>query len=141
MGIANRDKDASEVNYVLDQEFGAYATGVTGMIGLVPSPGQLLELKVAGLGLSGAPTYALDILRWTSAGATVITLATVTLAGAFGLSGGAIGATFAANSSLAAVQAGDLLLVRSGVANTAVTHLAVATVIKATQDIKKTFDI
>lgn len=142
MGIANRDKDASEMNYVVQNTQGALATGVSAWVGAVPSPGQILEWKFSGKGLSGTPTYQLAIARWTSAGITNIALGSaVTLAGAFGLSGGLLGATFASNSSLAAVEAGDLLVVNTGGSNTAVTDLVVAVVIKATQDIKKNFDI
>ncbi len=142
MGISNRDKDASEQNYVIQNTTGALATGVSVWVGAVPSPGQILEWKFSGKGLSAVPVYQLAIARWTSAGITNIALGSaVTLAGAFGLSGGLLGATFAANSSLAAVNAGDLLVVNTSGTNTAVTDLAVAVVIKATQDIKKNFDI
>lgn len=143
MGIANRDKDASEQNYVMTYaQQAVVATGATVMCGLVPSPGQLLEFKVSGLGLSGTPTYNVEIHRWTSGGATQIAPGSaITLSVAFGVSGGAIGSTYAANSSLAALQAGDLLVVKSGGANTASTGLVASFVIKATQDIKKSFDI
>lgn len=142
MGIANRDKDASEQNYVVEKTFGAVPVSTAGWIGGVPSPGQILEWKFTGKGLSGAPAYQLSISRWTSGGVTSIALGSaVTLPIAFGTSGGMLGATFASNSSLAAVQAGDVLVVNSTGANTAVTDLIVSVVIKATQDIKKTFDI
>lgn len=143
MAIVNRDKDASEQNYVLSYSAPAVvATGATLFAALVPSPGQLLEFKVSGAGLSGAPTYNVEIHRWTSAGATQIAPGSaITLAVAFGVSGSAIGATYAAASSLAAVQAGDVLVIKSGGANTASTGLVAAFVVKATQDIKKSFDI
>lgn len=142
MGLANRDKDSSEQLYVIDANHGAVATGVTQPVGLVRSPGQLLQMVLTGKGLSGAPTYNLVVSRWTSAGATTIAVGSaITLSAAFGLSGGVIGATYAASSSLAALQAGDMLQVISGGANTAVTNLLVSCVIKASQDIKKSFDI
>lgn len=142
MGIANRDKDASEQNYVVANTLGAIGTGVSAWVGAVPTPGQILEWKFSGKGLSATPVYQLAIARWTSAGITNIALGSaVTLAGAFGLSGGLLGATFASNSSLAAVQAGDVLVVNTSGANTAVTDLVVGVVIKATQDIKRSFDI
>lgn len=142
MGLSNRDKDASEQNYLVQNTMGALATGVSAWVGTVPHSGQILELKLSGKGLSATPTYQLAIARWTSAGITNIALGSaLTLAAAFGTSGGLIGATFASNGSLSAVQAGDLLVVNTGGANTAVTDLVVAVVIKATQDIKKSFDI
>lgn len=143
MGIANRDKDASEQSYVVSSgAIGAVATGVTQFVGLVPHSGQLLQMVLTGKGLSGAPTYNLVVSRWTSAGQTTFAVGSaITLAGAFGLSGGVIGATYASNSSLAALQRGDALQVISGGSNTAVTGLLVSCVIKATQDIKKSFDI
>lgn len=142
MAIANRDLDQTEQLYVVANTLGAIGTGVSAWVGAVPSPGQILEWKFSGKGLSGAPVYQLAIARWTSAGITNIPLGSaVTLAGAFGLSGGLLGATFASNSSLAAVQAGDMLVVNTSGANTAVTDLAVAVVIDATQDFKKTFDV
>ena len=141
MGVANRDLDASEQNYVVDNTFGAVATGSTLYHGLVPSAGQILEWRFSGRGLSSTPSYQLAVARWNSTGVTVIPVGSaVTLAAAFGVSGGVIGATFASNGSLSAVQAGDLLYVLSTGANTAVTDLAVSVVIKATQDIKKSFN-
>jgi hypothetical protein len=143
MGLSNRDKDSSEQMYVISSgNVGAVATSVTLAIGTVPTAGQIRQMTFTGKGLSGAPSYNLVISRWTTAGQTTFAVGSaVVLAGAFGLSGGVIGATYAANSSLATVQAGDLLQVISGVANTAVTDLAVSCVIQATQDIKKSFDI
>jgi hypothetical protein len=143
MAIVNRDKDASEQLYVLSYSApGVVAVSATLQAALVPSAGQLLEFKVAGQGLSGAPFYNVQIQRWTSAGLTVIDPGgSVTMAAAFGVSGSAYGATYAAASSLAALQAGDILAIKSGGANTASTGLVAAFVIKATQDIKKSFDI
>lgn len=142
MAIVNRDLDASEQTYVLHRTNGAVATGVSTWVQTVPSVGQILAWQLSGRGLSGTPTYQLAIARWTAAGITNIAMGSaLTLAGAFGLSGGMIGATFAANGSLSAVQAGDLLVVNSGGANTAVTDLVVNVVVKATQDIVTTYGV
>lgn len=142
MGIANRDKDASEQNYLIQNTYGLVGTGISLIVGLVPSAGQIQALKFTGKGLSAAPVYNLAIVRWTSAGVTyLVPGSAITLAGAFGLSGGALGATYAANSSLAAVQSGDMLVLNTSGADTAALQLSVAVVIKATQDIKKSFDI
>lgn len=143
MGIANRDLDASEQLYTLDYVNNALvAVSATLYVGLVKSPGQLLEHKISANGLSGTPAYNVEIHRWTSAGLTVIAPGSaITVAGAFGLSGGAQGATYAANSSLAALLAGDLLCLKSSGANTAALQVVASFVIKATQDFKKSFDI
>ena len=142
MAIVNRDLDASEQKYTLSNTLGALAAGLSAWVGLVPSPGQVLELKITAKGLSATPVYQLAISRWTSGGVTGIALGTaVTIAGAFGLSGGALGATYAFSSSVASVQAGDLLVLNTSGANTAATDVAVGVVIQATQDIKKSFDV
>jgi hypothetical protein len=142
MAIVNRDLDSSEQLYTMEHTVGALGTGVSAWIGLVPAPGQVLQVALSGRGLSAVPVYTLAVARWTSAGITNISLGqAVTLASAFGLSGGVVGATYAASSSLAAVQTGDLLVLNTSGANTAVTDLSVAVVIKATQDIKRTFSI
>jgi hypothetical protein len=138
MAIVNRDLDSSQQLYIVQRGCGAVATGVSTWVGAVPSPGQILGVQLTGKGLSAVPVYQLAIARWTSAGITRIALGSaMTLAVAFGTSGGMIGQSFAANGSLSAVQAGDVLTVNSSGADTAVTDLIVSVVIKATQDIKQ----
>jgi hypothetical protein len=141
MGIANRDKDASEKIYNIPSQIGAVSTaGVSIFLGIVPSAGQVLGFQFAGKGLSGTPSVQLAVNRWTTAGITAFAFGSaVTLAGAFGLSGGVIGATY--NSASYAVQAGDLLVVNAAGANTAVTDAVAVAVISATQDIKQTCGI
>lgn len=143
MAIVNRDKDSSEQIYTVQLKHNAVvAVGATLYAGSVPSPGQLLETKLAGWGLSSVPSYSVQIHRWTSAGSTVIGVGSgLTLAVAFGVSGGMVGETYAANGSLTALQAGDVLVLKSAGANTAASALVADFVIKATQDIKKTHDI
>ncbi len=137
MGIANRDKDNSEKNYVIQNTFGAVATGASTWVGVVPTAGQILGIQLSGRGLSAVPVYQLAVARWTSAGITGFVIGSaVTLAGAFGLSGSLVGTSFVSSSY--AAQSGDLLVLNSSGANTAVTDLAVAVVIQATQDIKQT---
>ncbi len=142
MAIVNRDLDSSEQNYVENVNLAAVATGVTVAAVLVKAPGQLIATRITGTGLSGTPVYNVLISRWTSAGVTTINPGSaLTLASAFGVSGGAIGASYAINSSLAAVQAGDLLSLVSSGANTAAAQLIGSFVIKATQDIKSSFGL
>lgn len=140
MAIVNRDKDSSEQVYVVAARLGDVATGVSSFIQMVPSVGNIQSWAVSGKGLSGAPVYQLAVARWTSAGITAFALGSaITLAGAFGLSGGVLGATF--NTGSYAAQEGDMLVLNSSGANTASQHLVVSVVIKATQDIKKSFGI
>jgi len=145
MGVANRDYDSTEQNYEVQfNKESVSATGATIFAGVVKSPGQLRQVVVGGIGLSGTPSYAIEIHRWTSAGNTAILAGVaVTLAVATGVSGSilASGATFVANSSLAAVQVGDLLVLKSAGANTAAAQLFGSFVIKATQDIKQTMSV
>lgn len=142
MAIVNRDLDPSQQTYTVGgNNLGVVATGATIWVGVVPVAGQLSEVKLFARGLSGLPTYQLAIQRATAGGITGIPLGSaIALTAAFGVTN-AVGATFAPNSSLAAVVPGDMIIVNSGVANTAVTDLVVDVVIRATQDIKKTFDI
>lgn len=143
MAIVNRDLDSSEQLYTVQHTANAdVLVSVTLAAGIVKAPGQLLQVVVGGLGVSGTPHYTPQIHRWTSAGVTVIAPGgAVTLAAAFGLSGGLVGATFASSSSLAALQAGDVLVLATGGANSAVKQLFAEFVIKATQDIKKSHSI
>ncbi len=140
MGISNRDKDASEKNYVVQNTLGAVAVGVSTWVGTVPSAGQILGFQVSAKGLSATPVYQLAVNRWTTAGITGFVIGSgITVAGAFGLSGGLQGASFV-STSYAAI-AGDMLVINSSGANTAATDVAVAVVIQATQDIKTTYGI
>lgn len=143
MALVNRDKDASEQPYVVEFAVNAVtAVSATLYAGVVSSPGQLLQTVLAGWGLSGAPAYTVQIHRWTTAGSTVIAPGSaISVAVAFGVSGGLVGETYASNSSLAAVQVGDVLVLKSSGANTASSALVANFVIKATQDIKKTHSI
>ena len=143
MALCNRDKDASEQPYVVEFATNTLtAVSATLYAGIVSSPGQLLQSVVAGWGLSGTPAYTVQIHRWTSGGATVIAPGSaITFAVAYGVSGGLSGETYNAASSLAAVQVGDVLVLKSSGANTASLALVANFVIKATQDIKKTHSI
>jgi hypothetical protein len=136
MGVANRDFDASEKNYVISAVGGAQAVSVSLYVGIVPSAGNVLALQVGGRGLSGTPWYQLNAYRFTSAGVTVVPIGSaLTLPAELGISTAPIGATYVGGSYV--VQAGDLLGLVSGGANTAVTAITVDVVIQATQDIKK----
>lgn len=144
MGVANRDLDSSEQLYVLDYAKNtATVNGTTLCVGVVKSPGQLLQTVVGCIGVSGTPAMSVLINRWTSAGGTCFAVgASIVISGALGVSGSVFGETYAANSSLAALQVNDMISIRHvGGTGAGTDQLFAQFVIKATQDIKKTQDI
>jgi len=148
MPIINRGKDATEQRKTFSLQASAFATGVTAIVAHIPYPCILESGQIAAFGLSGAPNYALVINRFIAgAGATAITIATGTsnVPSAFGTSGvaatGASGINMLWGSTLAYLLPNDVIMVQSGVANTAVTGLAVTLVVKPIQDIKVHFGL
>jgi len=144
MGIANRDLDSSEQLYVLQGQDNTSAAGtdVTLMTCVVPTQGVLLQTMIAATGLSAVPVYHVEIQRWTSTGVTVFNPGgNITLAVGYGVSGGVVGETYAASSTLSNVYVGDVLALQSAVADAAAGQLIVNYVIRATQDFKKTQSI
>lgn len=145
MGITNRAKDASEQKdvYTLTMGVGANGasaapvnTGTTAWIGLMPYPGVLQSARSISMGLSGAPSVAFQILRFAAGGTTIavsissMILNEVGTSGVLGYSGLA-----AAGSTLLSIQAGDVLQIQTGVANTAARSLVIEVVVKKIQDI------
>jgi hypothetical protein len=146
MAIVNRTKDASEQRLVFQEGFGAVATGVTQVIAHVANSGVLEAAQIAAFGLSGSPTYALVINRFiVGTGATAITVAvgTSNTPGAFGTSGSPTAGMKleASGSTLLNLLPNDVIMVQSGVANTAATGLVVSLVIRPTQDIRSYFGL
>jgi hypothetical protein len=156
MAIMNRDKDVSEQCDVIEAKTGALVTGASAMVCAVPSPGLLKSIAVAAFGVSGAPAWQFNILRFIpGSGSTAIAVGVSTLAVvAYGTSGiqqvagssmggypAALPALAPQSSTLAVVQAGDLIQVVTSGANTAVTDAVVAVVVKKTQDIVAQFGI
>lgn len=144
MGVANRDLDSSEKNYVLQYVKNTDTTnGLTLSAALVPSPGQLRQTIVGAIGVSGTPAVQVLICRWTSAGVTFIGPgASIVVSGAFNVSGSVFGETYAPSATLAALQANDLLMLRHlGGTGAADKELFVEFVIQATQDIKSSGSI
>ena len=140
MAVFNRDLAPSEQCQVIDKNTGAVlATGATLLISMVPYPAQVVAASLKAFGLSGAPVYSLNLLRSVAAGSTLIGLgatltatdAGVTLAQGFSIT---LGATVP-------IQAGDILMINSGVANTASANLQVSVVIKALQDVRTYFNV
>jgi len=139
MGIANRDKDASEKQYSVQNQWNIAAdlvTGATVMAHIVSHPAKMKSAQFAALGVSGSPTYQVNALRWTSGGATVIPLGpAATVSADFGVSGSVV----EQSSSLISLETGDVLHVITGGANSAALDLSCAIVLEALQDIKEEF--
>lgn len=142
MAIVNRDYDASEQRKTLQCEFGVTGTGVTLLCAQVPVASELQAIRVAAVGLSGAPTVAFTIGRFIAGtgftsltgGATTLTLT------AFGTSGLQTMAVTASGSSLVALTAGDVLQLTTAGANAAAAALSVAFVVKELVDIKNQYN-
>lgn len=131
--IVNRDMDVSEKRIILNANFGALATGTSAPIGIVPFPAQVKGIFEGALGLSGSPTHQVVIHRFIpGAGQTVITgLANALALTAFGTSG-LQSASLVGSSIL--LQAGDILSLSTGGANSAANASTVQVVIEALQD-------
>ena len=148
MAVINRTKDVTEQRRTFLYSAGAFATGVTAIVAQVPWPCVLESGQIAAFGLSGAPNYALYVNRFIpGTGATAILVATGTsnVPSAFGTSGvagtGSSGIVMAWGSTLLNLLPNDVLMVQSGVANTAVTGLAITLVARPTQDVRVHFGI
>lgn len=143
MAITNRSLDVSEQRHVFDKSFGAVATGLTMQAVMVPYNCNLEAAKLAVVGVSGSPTYALQIWRFIpGAGATSYNPGSTTLAGtAVGTSGIQSFLLASSSSTLVQLQANDIITVTSGGANSAVAQLAMSFVLRATQDIKTSWGV
>lgn len=149
MGLINRDKDASEQHFSVQETLNAVPTGITLGIWSAPWPCTVQNVLVTTLGLSGAPTLIFTTGRFiTGTGATTLTgVAGTYTHTAFGTSGTVGGLTQASapyaigismqavGSSLLSLQAGDAIILQTGGANSSVASMTVQIVVKATQDI------
>lgn len=141
MAVVNRDLDPSSQVRVEHFHFSAVATGVTSLVAVVPNACQVVSAGVRAYGLSGAPVYSLNILRATTAGPTLLGLgATVAPAAAAGLSGAVAGVSITLGATQA-LQAGDVLVLNSGVANTAAAQLLLTVAFKPLQDVQTYFGV
>jgi hypothetical protein len=143
MPIINREKDASEQRVVVQSDFGLSLNGATLALGLVASPGTLDGIRVAAIGLTGAPTMDFKVNRFVvGSGMTSIAGSTTLTLTAIGTSGVQSVVQVATGNSLLALQAGDVLVAQmTGGANTGAAAVSVAYVLRATQDIKSSFGI
>lgn len=137
MAIINRTLAASQQHEVLTSHLGPVATAVTSIVYVAPYPTTLKQVKVAALGLSGAPTHKLTLNRFVvGSGATAIDIYATAAVPAIGTSGLFTPSLPAAGSSLLSLQAGDYLTVISAGANTALLDCTYELVLQAVQDIK-----
>ncbi len=137
MAIVNRDLDVSQQPRQVIAVAGAVATGITTMVALVPNACLVVAAGIKAYGLSGSPVYSLNVLRATAAGPTLLGLgATVTAVG--GLSAVVQGFSVTLGATVP-LQMGDVLMLNSGGANTAVTGLILTTVFKPLQDVQTYF--
>lgn len=113
------------------------ATGLNYVIGRVQRPCQVQSAKAYAAGLSGSPTATLYVERFIAGtGAATFALSGALTQVAFGTSGAQSFSLFAAGSSQNDLQAGDVIRVLTGAANTALTDLFVQVVVKNMGDIK-----
>lgn len=142
MAVINRTLDNSQQRFVVSTKVGATATGVTGIIAQIETPCVLDAAQMAAFGLSGAPSVQLVINRFiVGTGFTAISVGSANIVPAFGTSGVMVaGASLpAAGSTLLNLVPNDVIMFQTGVANTAVTGLAVNLVLRPIQDVKKYF--
>lgn len=137
MALINRDKDASEQKDVIQVSYAAVGTGLTLIVAQVPYPCTVVDCRLAAVGLSSAPTVAFQTSRFiTGTGNTTLTgIAGTWTATALGTSGPVQASLQASGSSLLSLQAGDVITIQSGGANSALASLSVEVVLKKTQDI------
>lgn len=138
MGIINRDLDNTQKREIVQTSFNAVlATGVTSQIGLVACDSKVMSFFGSASGLSGAPVYSLALVRLASTGVTSIPCGATLTPPEIGVSG-PVGFTLA--TGVTALR-GDLLVVTSGVANTASLRSTFGAVLQPTADYKKYFGI
>lgn len=143
MALVNRDKDVSEQRDNNTESFTATATGVTLGVFSVPYPATLDGVRVAGHGLSGAPTLDFAVLRFiVGTGVTTITAGFTTLTVTeFSTSGLQSVVTVASGNTLLNLLAGDIITATTGGSNTAAKGYELSVITKAAQDIKTTFGV
>lgn len=142
MALVNRDKDASEQKDEWQAITPLVGTGASVLICAMPYPAILKGVFVGALGVSGSPTWQINTVRFAG-GLTTIASGISTLAvQAFGTSGmQGVSGLAAQSSTLALLQAGDMISIVSGGANSAVSSAAVTVVVQKTQDIVSQFGI
>lgn len=148
MAIVGRDLDVSErkVAFQWSAQFGGQslttdggvvtATGTSLFMFMMPFPCTVQSGSVYAKGISGAPQIGIFIERWAGGatnfamGISNMVISAFATSGVIGLSG-----LPAAGSTLLNLQQGDVLLIQTAAANTAIKNLILELVVKKTQDI------
>lgn len=148
MAITNRDKDASEQRIQLGCDLGAYAATVGASVGVAysrnifaaPFPCTVEQVKVAASGISGSPSWQLEIDRFiVGTGLTTLTGASW-VAGALAVQEiGTSGLQSVSILSSLNLEKGDILKVTTSVLDAAVADGSISLVVKSLQDIKTYF--
>lgn len=147
MPIQNRDNGLSQQREVFSFKVGTapIVTGESYGAFIVPFPCAIQAAFFAAFGLSGSPQYNLKVSRFTSGGATSISvgISNITIAVAAGVSSSSQGwsGLNTLGSTLLQLQSGDVLVVGTAGANTAVDDLSIAVVVQKSQDIVQHFGL
>ncbi len=136
MAIVNRDNATSQQQIDFTAKVVPTTTAATYILWEAPYPCELQKIQQSANGLSGSPFHFIDIYRMAAAGLTTITGLHASLGVvAVGTSGPQGFSVIAPGSTLIQIQARDCLVLRTAVANTAVTDVAISIVVKKLQDI------
>lgn len=137
MGIINRTKDLSEQKDLVMNAIDDTITGRIYPIYTAPRAQTLVDARNTCLGLSGAPTMSLFLNRFVvGTGAASYAIGGALTASAFGTSGSQQYSLPAVGSSLLALQSGDVITVKAGGANSALTDNMLEMVVQNLADIK-----
>lgn len=137
MAILNRDLDPSQQKEIFAwQGTTQVTTGNTAWIGIIPYPCTVQSARAVSVGLSLAPTVALQVQRFAP-GNTVIALGISDIVlNAFGTSGSLGYSGLAApGATVLNLQQGDILMFQMNGSTAAALQLALEVVVKKTQDI------
>lgn len=137
MAIQNMSLSDEEKQQAVGTELKNTVTGVNYVVGRVQRACQVQSAKSYAAGLSGSPTGTLYVERFiVGTGAATFALSGALTQAAFGTSGIQSFSLFAAGASQNDLQAGDIIRLLTGGANTAATEMAVQVVVKNMGDIK-----
>lgn len=130
MSIINQNLSVSEKKKLQSFVLGAFATGVTNLLGLIPYNCLLQGVNFGAFGISNSPVYSLSVFRATSGGLTSVPLGVSFASQAFGTSGpigasiAGAGVTLLAGDALVVVSAGTNAAIESGLLNIVYSALA-----------------
>jgi hypothetical protein len=133
MSIINRDLNRSEKRRDEPSVFGALATGVTQILDVLPYNAILEGFNTAAFGISGSPVWSLSAFRFVSGGLTTVNIGATISPVAIGTSGNLGASIIPPGVSL---LAGDVILLTTGGANSAVTTSVVSLYLRALDDIR-----